>query len=143
MKPAFKPVLVVLGMVALMAAFTLIRHATEPNDAVPWRKDLQTAKQEGAAAHKPVFAYFTAPWCGYCQDMHRQTWPDPRVADALKDFVPVKIDVDAFPDVARQFQVQGIPRMQLIQADGSAGPARVGFTTADELIRWLRGRGNE
>jgi thioredoxin-like negative regulator of GroEL len=49
----------------------------------------------------------------------------------------VKIDVDEQPNVARDFNVDGIPRLQLISPDGSLGAAHIGFISADEILRWL------
>ena len=138
MKPAFRPVLLVLVVLAVMLALRGLRNARTPHDDLPWRKDLNTAKQEAAAARKPVLVYFTAEWCPPCQEMHRVTWPDPRVADALQAVVPVKIDVDQQADVAMAFNVESIPRMQLLNTDGTPGPTREGFTSVDELVAWLK-----
>jgi thiol-disulfide isomerase/thioredoxin len=100
MSPAFRPVLVVLAVLALMLAFSGLRKANTPNDNLPWRKDLHAAKQEAAAGSKPLLLYFTATWCGPCQAMARETWPQPQVATALASVIPVKIDVDEHPDIA-------------------------------------------
>ena len=138
MNPAFRPVLIVLGVLVLMMAFAGLRRANAPKDSIPWRKDLQAAKSEAATANKPVLAYFTATWCPPCQAMQRETWPDPRVAAALTNVVPVKIDVDQHPDVARDFGVSAIPRLQLIHPDGTPGATREAYTAPDELIEFLR-----
>ena len=140
MSPAFRPVLVVLVVLVLMVAFAGLRKANAPQDTIPWRKDLQAAKAEAASGNKPVLAYFTAGWCPPCQEMQRQTWPDPRVAAALKDVVPVKIDVDQNGEAAMAFNVSSIPRLQLIHPDGTPGASREAFTTPDELIEFLRTR---
>jgi thiol:disulfide interchange protein len=139
MRPAFKPLLLVFGVLVILAGFSAYRRARFAHDSIPWRKDLQAAKAEAASSGKPVLAYFTASWCGPCQRMHEETWPDPRVAEALKQVVPVKIDVDQNSDVAMSFNVDGIPRLQMIQPDGAAGRSREGFATADELVKWLKG----
>jgi thiol:disulfide interchange protein len=139
MNSAFRPLIIVGVVVAGMVAFETYRKSTEPNETIPWRKTLADAQREATASHKPVLAYFTASWCPPCQQMKRQTWPDPRVQAALERFVPVKIDVDEFPGVAQKFNVNGIPRLQVIQPDGAPGQSREGFILPDELIRWLQG----
>jgi thiol:disulfide interchange protein len=140
MSPAFRPVLVVVAVLVLMLAFSGLRKANSPADGLPWRKDLHAAKQEAANAGKPVLLYFTATWCGPCQEMARDTWPRPEVAAALESVIPVKVDVDEHPDVAQSFDVAGIPRLQLLNPDGALGATREGFATADELIAFLRKR---
>ena len=139
MNSAFRPLIVVGVMVAGMVGLSVWRKATEPTETIPWRKTLAEAKREAAANHKPVLAYFTATWCGPCQQMKRDTWPDAKVQAALERFVPVKIDVDQFPAEAREFGVDGIPRLQVIEPDGTPSASRAGFILPDELIRWLQG----
>jgi thiol:disulfide interchange protein len=140
MSPAFRPVLVVLAVLVLMLGFSALRKGAAPADNLPWRKDLDAAKQEAAAGNKPVLAYFTASWCGPCQAMARDTWPQSSVAEALQDVVPVKIDVDEHPDIARAFNISGIPRLQLLHPDGTLGATHEGFASAEELVEFLRGR---
>jgi thiol:disulfide interchange protein len=139
MNSAYRPLILVGVMVAGMVGFAAWRKATEPPETIPWRKTLAEAKREAVASHKSVLAYFTATWCGPCQRLKRESWPDPKVQAALERFVPVKIDVDEHADVAQEFGVTGIPRMQVIQPDGTLGPSRVGFITPDELVHWLHG----
>ena len=140
MGPASRPVLVVFAVLVLMLAMSGLRKHPAPPDNLPWRKDLQAAKQEAAAGNKPLLLYFTATWCDPCQAMARDVWPQPRVAKALDAVVPVKIDVDEHPDLANQFQIVGIPRLQLLRPDGAAGPTREGYTSADELVAFLQSR---
>jgi len=140
MSPAFRPVLVVLTVLVLMLAFSGLRKRAVPADNLPWRKDLNAAKQEAAAGNKPLLVYFTATWCGPCQSMAQDVWPKPEVATALQSVVPVKIDVDEHPDVAQSFNVNGIPRLQILHPDGAPGPSRVGLMSADELVAFLQSR---
>jgi thiol:disulfide interchange protein len=139
MNSAYRPLVVVGVVVAGMVAFATWRKASEPVETIPWRKTLAEAKREAVASHRPVLAYFTASWCPPCQRLKRETWPDAKVQSALDRFVPVKIDVDEYRDLAQEFGVTGIPRMQVIQPDGTLGASRVGFIGPDELTRWLQG----
>lgn len=139
MRPAFRPLVLVFGVMVVVAGWNAYRRGRVGHDNIPWRKDLRAAKAEAASSGKPVLAYFTATWCGPCQRMHEEVWPDQRVGAALGAYVPVKIDVDQNADVAMSFNVDGIPRLQVIGADGTPGRSREGFATADELVKWLKG----
>ena len=61
--------------------------------------------------------------------MKRTTWADARVAAAVEQgFIPVKIDVDEQPAVAREFGVSGIPRVEAVRpAVAGRGPVQ-GFS---------------
>ena len=138
MNPAYRPFVVVLVVAAAMAGFSFWRQRSEPVEHIAWRATLADAKKESAASKKPVLAYFTATWCSPCQRMRHETWPDARVEKALEGYVPVKIDVDQFPDLARQFEIDGIPRLQVIAPDGTVGKAHVGLILPKELAGWLQ-----
>src|SRR6187549_2775900 len=136
----FRPLIVITGVVVGMFVLSAIRKANEPKDNIPWRKDWSAARAESVATHKPLFVYFTATWCGPCQEMKVQTFADKRVEERLsQSVIPVKIDVDDQPQVAMEFGVNGIPQMDLVPLGPAERSTRVGFISADELLRWLSG----
>jgi thiol:disulfide interchange protein len=115
----------------------------EPEKVV-WKTDLDAARAEAARDKKPLLIYFTASWCGPCRQMRGTTFADRAVADELAArFVAVKVDIDARPDLAGPYHVTGIPHIQLVLADGTTGPAHVGYASAAELNQWLRGSGDQ
>ncbi|HYE20766.1 MAG TPA: thioredoxin family protein [Tepidisphaeraceae bacterium] len=145
-KPSISP-FVILGVCFLgFAAIYLWRGGWAGGgggaEKVAWQTNLDAARAQAARDKKPLVVYFTASWCGPCQRMKGTTFADQTVADELAaKFIAVKIDTDAQPDVAGQFNVSGIPHIQILRADGTPGPAHVGFISATELIQWLRGSG--
>ena len=140
MKPAYRPLLVVLGMFLIMTAISVWRGNREPpKDLIPWRSSLAAAREESAKTGKPVLAYFTATWCPPCQQMKHEVWPVPQVRKAIEPYVPVKVDVDEYPDVAKQYVFEGIPMITVLRADGSPERVYDGPVLADALIQWLHG----
>ena len=142
MNSSFRPLLVIGAVVLAMVGFSLFRKADDgpgTTDAAPWRKDLHAALDDARGAGKPVLAYFTASWCPPCKQMKAQTWPNIEVAAALDGlYVPVKVDVDAASDVAREYGVSSIPTTMILDPSGKPLQTRVGFVSPDEMVRWLK-----
>ncbi|KAF3889056.1 MULTISPECIES: thioredoxin family protein [Nostocales] len=66
-------------------------------------------------AEQPVLIYFWASWCGPCQLMSPLiNLAATTYSDRLK---VVKIEVDPNPKSVKQYQVEGVPALRLIQGD--------------------------
>lgn len=59
-----------------------------------WRHDLDAAFDEARRENKLVMAYFWGYNCLACTEYAVRVWNKPETAEALRDFVPVKINVD-------------------------------------------------
>jgi thioredoxin-like negative regulator of GroEL len=136
--PSNAPLKVVVFLICAAAGYWGVRHLRSGSDAVPWRTDLTMAKAEASREGKPLVVYFTADWCPPCQEMKRSTWSSPKVAAAMQDYIPVKIDVDDQPDVARQFRIKSIPQVHMLLSNGETGPAISGYVDDDQMASWLR-----
>ncbi|MBH8556211.1 thioredoxin [Nostocaceae cyanobacterium CENA357] len=66
-------------------------------------------------AEQPVLVYFWASWCGPCQLMSPlMNLAASTYSDRLK---VVKIEVDPNPVTVKQYQVEGVPALRLIQGE--------------------------
>lgn len=64
-------------------------------------------------SNQPVLLYFWAGWCGPCQLMSPVVgWAAQTYGDRLK---VVKIEVDPNPAAVKQYQVEGVPALRLVQ----------------------------
>jgi len=132
-----KPFWVIFAVFVGMAAFVAVSRSTSAEEIIPWRTEFADAQKESAASGKPMLLYFTASWCGPCQEMKRTTWADTKVEESLRRFVPVKIDVDANGALAQRYAIQSIPKVILIDDNGNSIRSTEGYLDPKGFLSWL------
>jgi len=101
------------------------------------------AYDEGTARAKEekkyVFLNFYANWCGYCKKMDRETFRNNSVADYLNEhFIPVKVNSDKQPKIARAYYVQGLPSFWFLDREGDKLTNLAGYQSSEALLPLLR-----
>jgi len=132
--------LIVLVLLALGIGiyWHVVTGAPKKAEVIPWRTDFAAARAEAERLHRPLFMDFTASWCPPCQQMARTTWTDPAVAAALKDIIPVKIDLDQNHELAQQYDVQSIPAFRMVDSKGTVLKSGGGLMTSEQFLAWLK-----
>lgn len=77
---------------------------------IEWLDDLNTALTEAAKSKKPVFLHFYADWCVPCHRLERVVFRDQQwISSIRRSFVPLKVNLDAHPELARKYGITSIP----------------------------------
>jgi thioredoxin 1 len=89
--------------------------------AVPFRDiDFEAACKAATTEHKIVFVDFYTTWCGPCKELDKTTWRDANVVALLSiKTVPLKIDAEKEPTLAKRYGVTAYPTLLLVNADGT------------------------
>ncbi len=96
----------------------------------PYESGLLAAKK----TDKNIFLYFHAQWCTYCTQLKVRTFSDKKVQSYLNEhFVAIAVDADKNQNIARQYQVMGLPTMWFLKPDGSKISNLPGYVDADQL----------
>ncbi|MFQ5808942.1 MAG: thioredoxin domain-containing protein [Armatimonadota bacterium] len=113
----------VLGLVALC----LSAPAALGAEGISWHATLDDALTAAKESGKLVLVDFFATWCEPCKMLEHHTFPAERVIEAARAYECARVDVDRHPDLAMRYEVQGIPNLAFLNADGELLHRLVGF----------------
>ena len=102
--------------------------------AVAWQTSFEAAQQIALSGNKNMMVDFYADWCGPCKAMDENTYPDASIVQESLNVVPVKINVDNFPDLAQRYSVTGYPTIVWMDASGTERGRIMGGMSAAELL---------
>ena len=111
--------------------------ATAKMTSIRWqewdRTAFRTAEEEG----KPVLLAITATWCHWCHVMDQTSYSDPGVIGLVNSgFIPVRVDADQRPDIARRYNQGGLPSVAILDSRGELIAGCI-YTPPREMSQFL------
>ena len=120
-----------LGQVAAPAKIEAVENIFAP--ATP--NDVDAAIASG----EPVVLDFHAEWCTICKELDKKVFTTPEAASAARGIATLKIDIDEFPALAKEYNVFRPPVVVFISRAGSVQEdlSFAGKISRDEFVRRL------
>ena len=123
----------VIAAVALAIGLTLVRgglQSASPLDQLARRSlEPEVALSNG----RPTMIEFYADWCQVCREMAPAMLQLEQAQAKRIDVVMVNVDNPRWQDLVDRYDVNGIPQLNLFDAEGQAVGRSVGLRHADEL----------
>jgi hypothetical protein len=89
-----------------------------PPPRIEWTADVQAGLARAKAEGRPVLLAFVSPAAPICRDLEAGPFADPRVIEAARPFVAVRVDVDADKIPARAYHVAVVPDVRFLDPAG-------------------------
>jgi thioredoxin-related protein len=103
--------------------------------------DLDAALARARGENKVVFLDLSASWCQPCQRLKDTTFRDTDVSAWLRAHtIPLQVDIDEHPDLAKEFHVQSVPTMVFLKVDRSVLGTITGYRDATTFLQEARRR---
>lgn len=98
--------------------------------------DFDAALARAKADKKMLFVDFMATWCGPCRNLAEEVFPNKALGAYFNaNFICLKVDVDQSKDLASRYQIESMPTMIFMDANGKEIKRLRGFMPAERLLK--------
>lgn len=127
----------------------IVQHRFPPEvpNFVSWHSP-EDFHQRETKSGKPTLFYFTARWCGPCEDLQREIFAHRSTGSAINEaFYPVLVEDRRVEDgfnseqtsaLQQRFSIESFPTMVAVAVDGQRPMKMRGYSGESEALEWLR-----
>jgi len=133
----WRPLLVVFLVFFTFVTFVFL---TQKNEIIAWVEDYEQGLKQARQQNKPVLLAFYKPHADFYIMMMHGTYDNHDVIEYVEEnFVPVLIDVDKHPEIAKEFNISYYPThyVKYPDSDKLVGP-QMGHEDPYTFIRTLK-----
>lgn len=128
-----------LALCAGLFAAAAAQAFAAPGEGPKWQGWSEGIFRAAKDQKRLVLLDLEARWCHWCHVMDEETYANPEVAALLKsDFIPVRVDQDARPDLSARYRDYGWPATIIFNSKGEELAKLSGFQSPEELIAVLK-----
>lgn len=135
--------LVVLFWIFLFGFFSFSYAAEEAAagpEMIHWQTWSLAIFERAKEEHKLILIFGKVGWCHWCQKTESSTFSDPRVIQLInKDYVPVKVDIEADAALARRYKITEFPVFIVLDEHNKELKRFSGYNSPQGLLRKLSG----
>jgi len=127
--------------VTLLAAAATLSTALEGQPPPRWERRVESAMTQARASGRLVLVDAYAEWCGWCERLEREVFPDPAFVAMAQELVLLRVDVEdggEGTELAETYGAVSLPTLILLEPSGAYVGAVSGFAPARELVRSVR-----
>lgn len=129
---------IILVILAAAVFYNNRMQGPPPPSAVEWVSGLETAKTRAAESNRLLLIDFFAEWCGPCRMLDHYVFPRKDVAEALGEWIAVKVDVDKESAIASKYEVRAMPTLVVLSPQGEELTRFTGYMDGGEFINWVK-----
>ncbi len=143
--PGFLRGKIFIAMVILALGIWMIKPAPQSSETLAWESWSEEALQTADVKDQPVLIDFFADWCIPCKELDKLTFSDPQVAESLKNYTLLKVDLTQDKSewamkLKQRYGIQGVPTVIFLDEDGTEYSAKrlTGFEKPEQFLRRLK-----
>ncbi len=142
-KFVFKSVKAVAGLAIIIVGVLVFLNLQK--DSIEWEEYSDQRLEYARENNIPVIIDFYADWCIPCLELELNTFTDPRVIEATRHMIRLKVDLTHFDSpeseiLRRKFEIAAVPTIIFLDEDGQEvrGARITGFMNPDNFLNNVR-----